>query len=310
MHTQSVTVGAGTDFPLKGILTLPETTEPVPAVVLVQGSGSSNMDEKVGKLTPFKDLAEGLARHGIAALRYDKRSFAHPFKLLFGKHGPITMKEEVVDDALLATELLRAHPRVDPNRVFLLGHSMGAMLAPRIDAEGGHYAGLILMAGTLRKLEDVMLEQNEEVRKELRGLPRLLVEKQVQKLRRQFDGLYALSDEQAKAVKLGNGVTLYYFKEAGKYPTGQYLTQLEKPILILQGEQDVQVKADLDFALYQTTLAGKPNVSFRLYEGLNHAFVPALHNSLLKTKQEFGTERHIGPEVIGDIADWVQNAGT
>ena len=77
MICENIVVGKDTKYPLKGILTLPDNiTEPVPAVVLVHGSGSSNMDEKVGKITPFKDLAEGLAKQGIACVRYNKRSFS------------------------------------------------------------------------------------------------------------------------------------------------------------------------------------------------------------------------------------------
>ena len=83
MYSEKIIVGKGTEFPLNGKLTLPDGVEgPVPAVVMVHGSGSSNMDEKVMKLTPFRDLAEGLARRGIASIRYDKRSFAHGRKML------------------------------------------------------------------------------------------------------------------------------------------------------------------------------------------------------------------------------------
>ena len=78
MIKEAVIIGEHTKYPLNGLLTLPESiTEPVPAVVFVHGSGSSNMDENVGKLTPFKDLADGLAKHGIASIRYDKRSFSY-----------------------------------------------------------------------------------------------------------------------------------------------------------------------------------------------------------------------------------------
>ena len=93
MTAQNIVVGEGTAYPLKGILTLPDDlSKQVPAVVFVHGSGSSNMDEKVGKLTPFKDLAEGLAKQGIASIRYDKRSFAHGLKML--KEKEITVKQE------------------------------------------------------------------------------------------------------------------------------------------------------------------------------------------------------------------------
>ncbi len=148
MISEKIIIGEGTAYPLNGLLTLPENMDRrVPAVVFVHGSGSSNMDEKVGKLTPFKDLAEGLAKYGIASIRYDKRSYAHGFKMIRDKSKPITIKEETIEDAILATELLKKDPRIDAEKVFIIGHSMGGMLAPRIDAEGGDYKGLYKETG-------------------------------------------------------------------------------------------------------------------------------------------------------------------
>ena len=309
MIEEKIIVGEGTQYPLKGCLTLPtDVSNAVPAVVFVHGSGSSNMDEKVGKLTPFRDLAHGLAAHGIASLRYDKRTFAHAFKLLRDKSLTVTVKEETIEDAILATELLRKDPRIDPEKVFIIGHSMGAMLAPRIDKEGGNYRGLILLAGTPRRLEEVMVEQNNEVLAEMKGLARRLVEKQIKKLNGTFDGLYEMSDEEAKKKKMGGGVTLYYFKEMGEPPVEFYLRSLTKPILVMQGEKDFQVKADTDFRLYKELLADHPNASFILYENLNHAFVPSVYGSISKAKQEYGVEQHIGENVIADIARWIAQA--
>ena len=306
MITEKIVIGKGTKYPLNGLLTLPaHAPRPVPAVVFVHGSGSSNMDEKVGKLTPFKDLAEGLAKHGIASIRYDKRSFAHGWKMLMDKSKPITVKEETIEDAILATELLKQDPRMDPGKIFIIGHSMGGMLAPRIDAEGGDYRGLILMAGTPRKMEEVLLEQNEEVMSSLKGLTKWLVGKQIQKLNSLFSGLYELSDEEAKKKKVGNGTTLYYFKEMGDHAAADYLIPLQKPILIMQGEKDFQVKVDQDFAAYQEMLKGKQNVTFRLYENLNHAFVPSVYGNIAKATAEYNVEQHIGEEVIADIANWI-----
>lgn len=307
MISEKIVVGAGTNYPLNGLLTLPaQAAAPVPAVVFVHGSGASNMDEKVGKLTPFKDLAEGLAKRSIASIRYDKRSFAHGFKLLRDKSTPITVKEETIEDALLATELLRQDPRIDPARIFIVGHSMGGMLAPRIDAEGGNYRGLIIMAGTPRKLEEVLIEQTEEALSSLNSLLRRLAGKQVQKLTNTFTGLYDLSDEEAMKKKFGGGTTLYYFKEMGEHAAADYLTALEKPVLIMQGEKDFQVKVDKDFAAYQALLNGKPNVRFQLYPNLNHAFVPSVYGSITKAKKEYNIEQHIGDSVIADIADWIK----
>ena len=97
MISEKIIVGENTKYPLNGLLTLPEDIiKPVPAVVFVHGSGASNMDEKVGKITPFKDLAEGLATHGVASIRYDKRSYVHGLKML--KEKNVTVEIETIED--------------------------------------------------------------------------------------------------------------------------------------------------------------------------------------------------------------------
>lgn len=306
MKQEKIILGQSTPYPLKGMLTLPEGSGPFPALVLVHGSGSSNMDEKVGKLTPFKDLALGLAERGIASVRYDKRSYAHGLKLVADKQSPLTVREETIDDALLAAQLLRSDSRIDPDRVFLLGHSMGAMLAPRIECEGGDFRGLILLAGSPRRLEEILLEQTEEAMADLPGFAKKLAGKQLAKLQNTFEGLYELSDEAAKAKKVGGGTTLYYFKDMGQPTVADWLAKTRKPMLILQGERDCQVKAAVDFALYRELLGDRDNVTFKLYPGLNHAFVTARFDSIAQAKKEFTPERHIGPEVLNDIADWIK----
>ena len=306
MNCENIILGKGTAYPLKGMLTLPEGSGPFPAVVLVHGSGSSNMDEKVGKLTPFRDLAQGLARRGIASVRYDKRSYTHGLKMIADKSHPITVREEVIEDALLAAQLLRADPRVDPRRVFLIGHSMGAMLAPRIECEGGNFRGLVLMAGSPRRLEEILVEQTRQALDDLPGFVRKIGQKQLVRLMQTFEGLYDLSDEEAKQKKAGGGTTLYYFKEMGQPTVPQWLEKTSKPMLVLQGQRDCQVKAQVDFALYRELLGDRENVTFRLYPGLNHAFVPARFDSIAKAKQEFTPERHIGGDVLDDIAGWIR----
>ncbi len=304
MVREKIVVGEGTQFPLNGLLTLPDDlSAPVPAVVFVHGSGSSNMDEKVGKLTPFRDLAEGLARHGVASLRYDKRTLVHARKMR--RSGVITVKEETVEDAVLAAELLRKDGRIDAARVFIVGHSMGAMLAPRIDAEGGDFRGLILMAGTLRTMGEILKGQSADMTAEMKGLPRRLLQRQLEKFQKKLDGASGLSDEEAKRQKYGGGVTLYYFKEMDAHPASEYLRKTEKPILVMQGEKDVQVKASVDFAGYQKLLGDRENVRFRLYGGLNHAFVPSLCGKITRARREYGKEQHIGEDVIKDIADFI-----
>ena len=308
MICENIVVGKSTKYPLKGILTLPDNiTEPVPAVVLVHGSGSSNMDEKVGKITPFKDLAEGLAKQGIACVRYNKRSFSYGLKMVMDKKNIITVKEETIDDAIMAANLLKNDSRIDTSKVFIIGHSMGGMLAPRIDAEGGNFRGLILMAGSPLPMEKIMLIQLEEQLAEMKGLTKKIISKQLDKFTALFEGLYELTDEAAKATKIGNGVTLYYFKEMGQPTVEDYLNKSDKPMLIMQGEKDFQVKADRDYAAYQKILVGRSNVTFKLYPGLSHAFVPATYEDISMAKKEYSIEKHIGDDVISDIANWIKS---
>ena len=302
MYSEKIIVGQGTEFPLNGLLTFPDGTDgPVPAVVMVHGSGSSNMDEKVMKLTPFRDLAGGLARHGIASIRYDKRSFVHARKML---RQCITVKEETIDDAVLAVSILKSDPRIDKDRIFILGHSMGAMLAPRIDSEGGDVSGLIMMAGTPYRLEDIFVRQLGQA-SESKTVVKWIAAIEDKIFTKKFDDLYSMSDEEAKSKKFAGGTTLYYFKEMGRKTAADYLLENEKPVLIMQGGRDFQVLADDDYLKFKELLSERKNTFFRLYPDLNHVFVEAMYDDISKASKEYSTERHIGEEVISDIVSFI-----
>lgn len=303
MITEKIIVGEGTEYPLNGLLTLPDDlAKPVPAVVMVHGSGASNMDERVMKLTPFADLADGLAKRGVASIRYDKRTFAYRRKL--ARAGCPTVKEETIDDALLAANMLKNDPRIDRGGIYILGHSMGAMLAPRIDADGADVNGLILMAGTPYRLEDVVLRQLRQTGGS-RSVLKWIVGLEYRIFAKKFAGLYQMSDAKAKKKRFAGNLSLYYFKEMGQKTAADYLLESEKPVLIIQGEKDFQVLASDDFKRFQELLSGRDNVRFRLYPGRNHVFVDALYDDILKASKEYGVERHIGEDVIGDIAAFV-----
>lgn len=309
MYREKVVIGAGTEFPLNGLLTLPDgASGQVPAVVMVHGSGSSNMDEKVMKLTPFRDLADGLVKHGIASLRYDKRSFVHGRKMIKTLGTDMTVREETIDDALLALEMLRNDRRIDSDNLFILGHSMGAMLAPRIDAEGGNVKGLIMMAGTPHRLEYIVIRQLKQSQGGNGFLLKKVVGLEDRIFSKKFEGLYDMSDEEAKAKKFAGGTTLYYFKEMGKKTAADYLLESSKPAFIMQGGRDFQVLADDDFKAFKEQLAGRENITYKLYPDLNHCFVNALYDDILKATKEYSVERHIGEDVIADIAEFIYSA--
>ena len=298
MKPASIVVGAGTDYPLKGLLTLPEGEPPFPAAVLVHGSGPSNMDEKIYRLTPFRDLAEGLAQRGVATLRYDKRTFAHAKKM---KRSCVTVREETIEDAIRGAELLRSDSRIDSDRLFLIGHSMGAMLAPRIDAEGGGFRGMVLMAGSPCRLEEIMVRQFRQAGAQ-GGPMKLIARLEDRMFSRKFEGLYEMSEEEARRKKFAGPMSLWYFKEMGRKTAADYLLETEKPVLILQGGKDFQVLPSVDYAQFQELLRDRKNTEFRLYEDLNHLFVKGIYNDILKAGKEYQVEQHIGPEVLNDIA--------
>ena len=305
MISEKIIVGKDSEYPLNGMLTLPDNLEKkVPAVVLVHGSGASNMDEKVMRLRPFKDIAEGLAEEGIAAVRYDKRTFAHARKML--KVQP-TVKEETIDDAIKAAELLRQDPRIDTDRIFIIGHSMGAMLAPRIDAECNYFKGLILMAGTPNRLEDIVVRQLKQASQSGGFLMRKIVELESRIYVKRFDNLYNLSEREARKKKFAYGLSLYYFQEMGRKTAADYLLETDKPVLIMQGGKDFQVLPEEDFEGFKEILKGKNNVSYKLYEDLNHVFVKGLYNDITKASKEYSVQQHVDIPVIKDIAEFIHS---
>jgi uncharacterized protein len=295
-----VTVGSG-EWELPGTLTLPKGDGPFPAVVLVHGSGPNDRDETIGPNKPFRDLAWGLASQGIAVLRYDKRTLAYRDRFSGEDILGLTLKEETVDDALQAAQLLRQADGVDPERIFVLGHSLGAMAAPRIGQQDPELAGLILMAGPSRPLEDVVLDQLTYLF-EAGGSPESEkpdLDLQATEVARVKDP--ALSAD-TPASDLPLGIAPLYWLDLREYNQVSAAQALSMPLLILQGGRDYQVLADKDFTGWQVALAGKNAVTLKLYPELNHLFIAGEGPSL---PAEYEVEGHISQEVIDDIASWI-----
>ncbi|MBN2861294.1 MAG: alpha/beta fold hydrolase [Sphaerochaetaceae bacterium] len=303
---QDIVIGEHTPYPLEGILSLPQDLSvPVPAVILVHGSGPTDKDETIFRNRPFYDISEGLTARGIAVLRYDKRTKIYGKAM---KKAPVetqTVKTETIDDAVLASELLKADDRIDSNRVFIFGHSLGGMLAPCIDAEGGDFAGIIIAAGSPRTLSDVMMSQNEAIIDQLPRLLQILARKQMAKLRKTFLDIEEMSEAEAKAKKVMGGISAWYFKEMAAHPVKEYLQSLKKPVLILQGQKDAQVSLEQDFLQFQQLYSDKETVSFKEYPDLNHLFMKSVYGTLKDIRKEYRIARKVEPEVIEDIAQWI-----
>ncbi|WP_240420838.1 alpha/beta hydrolase family protein [Paenibacillus periandrae] len=303
---EQVTVMANAAYPLEGILTLPDSlTEKVPAVVFVHGSGPLDKDETIGANKLFRDLADGLSKEGIASLRYDKRTYTYGKQIIQELGGKLTVEEEIIQDAIMAVHMLKKDLRVDANRVFLIGHSQGGMLAPRIDAEGGDLAGLFILAGTSRTLEEVIINQNEDSIKQLEKSQQEIALKQVKELQDKFDAISDMTDEMAQQTILFGSVYAWYLKEMKQHPIKDYLSQSNKPIFVIQGDKDVQVSVEKDFNRYREMLKDHPGATFKLYPGLNHMFMEAVYGTLKDIWDEYNIPQTVDRTVLEDIAQWI-----
>jgi len=272
---EQVTVGSG-DWALPGTLSLP-IGRIIGAVVLVHGSGPNDRDETLGPNKPFRDIAWGLADRGVAILRYEKRTRQYGAKM--AGNNTLTVKEETVDDAVVAAALLRSRKGIDPKRIFILGHSLGGTLAPRIAKADPALAGLIIMAGATRPLPDVARDQLTYLASINPGSP---------------------SPEEGLQMLL-KAAPESYWKDLETYKPALAATTLTLPMLILQGERDYQV-TQADLQGWRDALKGRPNVTIKSYPTLNHLFMVGEGKA---TPAEYQRPGKVADFVLDDIADWI-----
>lgn len=297
-----VTIGAG-EWKLPGTLSLPAGSGPFPAVVLVHGSGPNDRDETIGPNKPFRDLAWGLASAGVAVLRYDKRTFVYGSQYAANPAllANFTLQQETIDDALEAVKLLRQTAGIDPKRIFVAGHSLGGTAAPRIAQQDSALAGIILLAGTPRPIEDLMVEQYTYIFS-LDGSLSTDEKSQIDTVKTQVARVKDpnLSPQTPQSDLLGANGTYWLYLRA--YQPGETARSLAQPILVLQGERDYQVLASTDFIAWKTALAGKSNVTFKSYPALNHLFISGEGAS---QPSEYEKPGKVSEEVIRDILNWI-----
>ena len=289
-----LTVGEGENA-LPATLAMPNGKGPFAAVVLVHGSGPQDRDSTIGPNRPLLDIARGLAERGVAVLRYEKRTRAHPQQ--FADGGSIDL--ETTDDAVTAAALLRGLPDIDAKRVFVLGHSQGGMMAPRIGARDPQIAGLILLAAPSRPLLDIVIEQNRRLAILNDGTVSDAENTAIQHL---VDSVSAVRNgREMTAAQSPMGLPPAYWRSVDAVDTVAEAKAITQPMLILQGARDIQV-VDADWQGWKAAFHDTPRVTFKLYETLNHLGIPGEGDGNL---QEYQTPGHVSPELIADVAAWV-----
>jgi pimeloyl-ACP methyl ester carboxylesterase len=278
-HAEDVTFGS--PFKLAGTLLLPNGKGPFPAVVLVHGSGPNDRNASVGATKIFKDLAEGLASSGIAVLRYDKRTYTYRDQL----DNSISLDDEAVLDAIAAVKLVAA--RTDIAGVFVIGHSLGGLLAPEIAVRAGDVTGIVLLSPPGRPPWEIVRDQMRYL-----GAPRDVIvdtEKAVIELN--------LSVETGRLV----GMPYSYWRDWASRDGVAMVKQLARPTLVLHGTRDYQV-SDEDFEVWRRGLQGERYVELDTIGGVNHLFIAGRG---VATPLEYKVDNHVDPRVIAKIASFV-----
>lgn len=278
---------------LPALLTGPDSErERTPIVILVHGSGPNNKDESIGPNKVFKELAEELAAHGIASLRYDKRTLIYG-QGAFSNPEKVTLEEETIDDAVSAAALAGS---MGFRHIFILGHSLGAACAPLIALQCST-SGIIMMAAPARPMKEMLEEQTKVVSQ------------------------YNSPETMEQLRKATEAIQADYLKEVDydRIQTAQKIVGKDIPTLILQGERDYQVTME-DFGIWKeafstacvtdgSDVTGKEcvidsDIIMKSYPGLNHIF----HKGEgAPSPAEYMQKGRIPEQVIRDIAGFIHS---
>ena len=319
------------DITLAGTLTLPESGAPHPAVVMITGSGPQNRDEELFGFKPFHLIADHLTRNGIAVLRFDDRGVG-------GSTGSVSeaTTEDFARDVLAAVDFLKNRSDIDPERIGLIGHSEGGIVAPLASSMSDDVAFMVLMAGTSVSGAEILIEQGALIMR-ASGATEADMEKQIAFQKRTFEAIRSgdgwdelaadletrlresiaeMPDSQRNAItdvdayidaQIQAQLTalqtpwLRYFLD---YDPAVTLRTIDTPILALFGELDLQVppaqnRGPLEQALRD---GNHPDYTVRVLPRANHLFITATTGS----PTEYATlEKVFVPEFLPLITEWI-----
>ena len=273
---------------LGATLTMPRTRSGrIPAVITISGSGAQDRDEAIAGMRgyrPFREVAEALAARGVAVLRYDDRGFGESG----GVYGTATTAD-FANDTRAVISYLRARPEIDPDRIFLVGHSEGGMVAPMVAAEDKRLRGIVLLAGpayTGRKIMEYQSLYAINQRSEKSAVER--------------DSLY-----RANLVEIDSAAArqpwVRFFSDYDPVPT---LRKVKAPVLVIHGATDRQVTADQAEIIGKTLrAAGNTDVAVHVLPDVNHLFLsdPVGNASGYSALPS----RTVVPQMLQLLGDWI-----
>ncbi|MBN9661336.1 MAG: alpha/beta hydrolase [Acidobacteria bacterium] len=297
---------------MAGTLTRPEGKGPFPAVVLITGSGPQDRDEALMGHRPFLVLSDYLTRHGLAVLRYDDRGTGKST----GKFSGSTTTD-FSKDAEGAFDYLRKRPEIDAAKIGLAGHSEGGVIAPMVAARRPEVSFVVMMAGTGVPGMEVMFLQAARMN-EAAGAPKEVIEQNTEMQKKIFAILREEKDEQAIQTRLkellagvpgaeaqARSIGSPWMREFVFYDPVPALEKLHCPVLVLNGEKDLQVIADQNLPPIEAALKKGGNKDFRIVRlpGLNHLFQTAKSGLV----QEYGQiDETLAPVFLETMTTWIR----
>lgn len=265
-------------FSLGGTLLLPKSNKSgkqrFPAVVTITGSGQQTRDERIPlsgleKYRPFGQIAEALAASGIAVLRVDDRGV--------GKSGGRDTLEKATtadfaDDTRAQIAYLRSRPDIDPDKIALIGHSEGGVIAPMVASSDSKIAAVVLMAGTAKRGDEILTFQYADA---IQQDPTTGPDEKKELIEKRRSLLTAVADGRADST-VPEAFKSNWMKLFLSYDPMATIKKVRQPILILQGELDHQVTPDQAAMLEKAAReSGNKDVSVRMYPTFNHLFLPS-----------------------------------
>jgi uncharacterized protein len=302
---------------LAGTLTTPQGNGPFPAIVLVSGTGHNTRDEDVWGHKVFLVLADVLSRRGFAVLRYDKRGVGAST----GAFDTATTAD-FASDADAAATWLRSQPGIDANRVGILGHSEGGIIAPMVAASDKNVAFVVMIAGPALRGDKLFVLQSAMTAKSY-GAPEDYIARRKVFDQKLYDAILAAPSETAayraaedlvaagvreklidqnEAESLASDDTTVWYRSFLAYDPAPALARLNVPVLAMYGSLDVQVPANEDSLAAIAALKDNPRAVVVVLPGKNHLMQTARSGS---PNEYNDIEETMSPSALNLIAEWV-----